>query len=381
MENYEKISFYFSKVNLGVSIIEGITLTTFAFFAVVLQIGWAIHVMNMIKIAYNTRRRMKCSDSIGSCSHVELVNCENKITQGKYLIAMLSLEFLSFASFWIAFGYPALHFVIPGISKTSLIYNNTCISKVEGDKIWISEFRYIPTAVFMSLGRSNIILTIGVAMNFFRFIHNTYVGEAWRKKTFRPIKYSVVVSFVIFILGCVPQLIILALAVFLIVYFIYLLQLVRYGKLLNKAMRWRQDDLYHENEVQLLKLHNKQNKHFSLTMKCIGIALLLIFLTQTIVFLEMVLSLLLYYGKCIFPNLYGFHYPGLLTDEQLPIFKIFLLTSSIVQKLMITLCSWIYSLPYIIITSMLILKNLNLRKQTVYRYSLKEHLLYSHARS
>ena len=370
-----KIRLYLSKLDFSVSIIEAVMLIIMGFIGIALQIGWGINVMNKMKIAFNTRRRINLFDHIDSGSQAELVKCEKNVLQGKYLMAMLLLETFSFVCYWPAFLYPTLHQVIPDIERTSFPYNDTCISAVVEDTIWISEFRYLPTAFFLSLGKSAVILTMGVAANFLRFIYNTYVRETWKIKSYRPIKYTAAVSLMIFIPGIIPQLIILSHAVFMIVFPIFFYPFVKYWKLLTKVMKWREDDLYHENEILLLKLHKKENKYFRFMMKCVLIALLLFFLTNALVFSEMLLSIILYYGKCFFPVLYRFHYSGLLTDEQLPILSLFIISCSIAEKLILTVGTCIYALPYIVITFILIINYLTLRKKTVYHYSLKEKLI------
>ena len=375
MENYTEIIFYVSELNSYISIAEAIALITMGFLGIVLQIGWGIYVVNKMKLAYKTRRRLNYSDYNYSNSRAESVDCDNKILQGKYLMTMLILELFSCVCYWLAYLYPALDRVIPGIRKTSLPYNFTCISTVVENKIWIAELQYMPTALFLSLAKSCLILTMGVATNFLKFIYNTYVAETWKIKINRPIRFTAVLSLIIFLLGVVPQLILLSHAVFLIAFPFCFFKLMKNGRLLMKAMKWREDDLFHENEILLLKLHRKRNKYFSLTMKCIAIALLLYFLPEVLQFVEMLLSILLYYGKCFFPVLYHFNYPGLLTDEQLPILKIIIISFGSVEKLLVTIGSGVYTLPYIIITSILIAKNLILRKKTVYHYSLKDHLI------
>ena len=306
-------------------------------------------------------------------------DCNTKITQGKFLLTLIILEYLSFFSYWIGFLYPQLHHVSHIFDRLSLPFNSTCILTIETQRIWIQELQYPVTAVSLSIGRSSTIFVLGVAASFFEFISNSFVTEQWRyKKIYRPIKYSLIVSVLIFLTGIVPQLIIFSRILHISVFPIIFTILLKHAKFFSMAVRWRGQDLYHNREKYLLILHNKQNKYFRITSRCIAIALFFCFISETLVTIEMMISLLLYYGKCFFPILYDIQYTALITENHLPVLKKVIVVFSLIEISLVIIANFMFILPYMIVTILMYLSYRKIRKQTSYRYSAMRKPLLKH---
>ena len=320
------------------------------------------------------RRRIKNENYIQ-----DKTDCNAKITQGKFLLALIVLEYISFFSYWIGFLYPLLHHLSPIFDRLSLPFNSTCIHTIESQRIWIQELQYPVTAVFLSIGRSSTTFVLGVAASFFEFISNSFVTEQWRyKKIYRPIKYSLIVSVLIFLTGIVPQLIIFSRILHIIVFPIIFTILLKHAKFFSMAVRWRGQDLFHNGEKYLLRLHNKQNKYFRIAFRCIAIPLFIYFISETLVMIEMIFSLILYYGKCFFPILYDIQYTALITEDHLLLLKKVIAVFSLIESSLSLIANIIFILPYMIVTILMYHSYQKIRKQTSYRYSVIREPLLKH---
>ena len=327
-----------------------------------------------LRKAFAKRRRIKNENDIQ-----DKIDCDTKITQGKFLLALIILEYLSIVSYWIGLLYPLLHHISPISDRLSLPFNSTCIITIEIQRIWIHELQYPVTAVFLGIGRSSTIFVMGVAVSFFEFICNSFVTEQWKyKKIYRPIKYSLIVSVFIFLTGIVPQLIIFSRILHIIVLPIIFTILLRHAKFFSMAVRWRGQDLYHNREKYLLRLHNRQNKYFRITFRCIAIPLFICFISETLIMIEMIFSLILYYGKCFFPILYDIQYTALITENHLPVLKMVIEVFSVIEISLVLIANIIFTLPYMIVTILMYLSYRKIRKHTSYRYSVIREPLLKH---
>lgn len=367
---------YVNNLDKFVSITEAVLLIPLGAIGLLLQLGWTIHVGMNIKRSYNSRRRIRDRDECDLYSQSQTKDCNNKITQGKLLLTLLVLEFVVCICYWLGYSFPQIAHVYPSLKKISIPYNLTCISEVNQEREWIYELQYPPTLLFLSLARSNTILTFGVALSLFKFLSNTFVTKIWKySKIYRPIKYTVVLSTIIFILGLIPQINLLSRLITLIAFIVLLRQIWRHAVFFSKAMEWRKQDLYHNNELYLLQQHQKYSKYFYFTIRWLSIAILVIFLTELVQFVEIVFGLSLYYGQCIFPHLYGVKYTSVLTQEQIPILRIFMVLFGIIEKLLTISGTVLYAWPYMYVTLVLVIRNRIEKRQVVYRYSLVESLV------
>ena len=202
MENLT--SDYIQRLNLYFSIGTAVILVSLILVFTILEVGWGIFVVTNLRKAFAKRHRIKNEQDIQ-----DKFDCNTKITQGKFLLALIILEYLSVLSYCIGNLYPQLHSISPIFDKLSLPFNSTCIITIETQRTWVQELQYPVTAVFLSIGRSSTIFGMGVAAAFFEFICNSFVTKQWRyNNIYRPIKYSLIISLLIFITGIVPQLII-----------------------------------------------------------------------------------------------------------------------------------------------------------------------------
>ena len=366
---YPRLNVYFS---IGTTVVLVSTSLIFT----ILQVGWGIFVVSNLRKAFAKRRRIKNENDIQ-----DKIDCDTKITQGKFLLALIILEYLSNFSYWIGFLYPQLHHISPIFDRLSLPFNSTCIITIESQRIWIQELQYPVTAVFLSIGRSGTIFVMGVAASFFEFICNSFVTEQWRyKKIYRPIKYSLIVSVLIFLTGIVPQLIIFSRILDIIVFPILFTIIIKHAKFLSMAVRWRGQDLYHNRETYLLRLHNKQNKYFRITVRCTAIPLFICFISETLVTIEMIFSLILYYGKCFFPLLYDIQYTALITENHLQSLKMVIVAFSLIERSLLLIANIMFTLPFMMVTILMYLSYRKIRKQTSYRYSVIREPLMRHYR-
>ena len=364
---YPRLNVYFS---IGTTVVQ----VSLSLIFTILQVGWGIFVVANLRKAFAKRRRIKNENDIQ-----DKTDCNTKITQGKFLLALIILEYLSFFSYWIGFLYPQLHHLSPIFDRLSLPFNSTCIITIESQRIWIQELQYPVTAVFLSIGRSSTIFVVGVAASFFEFICNGFVTEQWRyKKIYRPIKYSLIVSVLIFLTGIVPQLIIFSRILEMMVFPMIFTILLKHAKFFSMAVRWRGQDLYHNSEEYLLRLHNRQNKYFRITFICIVIPFFICFISDTLVTIEMIFSLILYYGKCFFPLLYDIQYTALITESHLPVLKMVIVVFSLIERSLVLIANIILTLPYMIVTILMYLSYRKIRKQTSYRYSVVREPLLKH---
>ena len=167
MENLQvhKLLSYFSIGTTAITVCLSLVFT-------ILETGWTIFVVTNLRKAFAKCRRIKNENDIQ-----DKIDCNTKITQGKFLLALIILEYLSIFSYSIGNLYPLLHHISPIFDRLSLPFNSTCIITIENQIIWISELQYPVTAVFLSIGRSSTIFGMGVAASFFEFICNGFVTE------------------------------------------------------------------------------------------------------------------------------------------------------------------------------------------------------------
>ena len=107
---------------------------------------------------------------------------------------------------------------------------------------------------------------------------------------------------------------------------------------------------------------------------------------ETFVTLESVVELFLYYGKCIFPVLYGIPYTPPISEEQLPQFYMALVIISCIKYICSTFGVILIFLPPLVFSFAFFINALNdARKQRLlpYRFSgnvhsqLNRHLIYN----
>ena len=351
----------FSKIDKYVSIIEAVVLIFTTFLLSIFEIGWMVKVIRNLKLDVKSKRRL-----VGNpISRYDVENCRRKITQGKLLLLIISLEFISSFSYFFGFIYPQLSRVIPHLNRTSLPFNTTCIAQIKEHRIWIKELEYPIVGLLLTTGRVGLILSLGVAISFFQFITNTHVNDTWKiKHIYRCIWYTGFLSLALFILGAVPYTMLIGRILIVIAFGIYYIRVVRQILVLKKAMKWREQDLYHNCQIELLKAHKKQQRYFAIAYKCVGVGILLYGLGDALQMIEMVTSTFLYYGECIFPLLFHLHYHPLLTTNQLPYLDLALILFADVEKIIITSATIIIAFPFMVLTILLIVA----KKRTVFRY-------------
>ena len=142
----------------------------------------------------------------------------------------------------------------------------------------------------------------------------------------------------------------------------------------------KRQDLYHNREKYLLKLHNRQTKYFRITVSFIAIPLFIYFILETLMTIEMIFSQMLYYGKCFFPILYDIQYTALITENHLPVLKMVIGVFSLIETSLVIIANIILTLPFMMVTILMYLSYRKIRKQTSYRYSVIREPLMRHYR-
>ena len=348
------------EINKYFSLVTDVIIIALVLIAILLHVGWTTVVVSNLRKQFTKRRRIKNEDSIE-----DMLECATKITHGKFLLVILTLEFIVGISYLIGSLYPKLYHISPIFNTLALPLNTTCITTMERPQL-----QYPVTGVSFSLARSAMIFGMGVAISFLRFISNSFVDETFKyKKIYRPLKYSLLVAIVIFIVGIAPQSLMLSMTLEVLVFPILCFQMIKHTIFLKMVVRFRRQDLYHNSEEYLLKLHDRQNKYFMISIKCFIVALVFAFLTETLITIEMLFSLILYYGKCFFPLLYDIQYEGMISEDQLPTLNTVLFVFSILEISFSIIALVVFLLPYLILTILLCVRDWRVRKQIKYRYN------------
>ena len=347
------------------SLVTDVIIIAISLIAILLQVGWTTVVVSNLRKKYARRRRIKNEGSIK-----DMLECATKITHGKFLLVILTLEFIAGISYLIGNFYPKLYRISPIFNTLALPFNTTCITTMETQTAWVQQLQYPVTLVSFTVARSAMVFVIGIAISFFRFISNSFVDEAFKyKKIYRPLKYSLLVTIFIFIIGITPQLLILSRALEVLAFPILYFHMIKHIIFLKMAVRWRREDLYHNSEEYLLKLHDKQNKYFMITIKCFVVMLVFVFLAETLITIEMFFSLILYYGKCFFPLLYDIQYEGIISADQLPTLNTVIFVFSILERSFAIIAIVVFLPPYLILTILLCVRDWRIRKRTKYHYN------------
>ena len=124
---YARLNVYFS---IGTTVVQ----VSLSLIFTILQVGWGIFIVANLRKAFAKRRRIKNENDT-----LDKTDCDTKITQGKFLSALIILEYLSISSYWIGNFYPLLHHLSPIFDRLSLPFNSTCIITIETQRIWIQE--------------------------------------------------------------------------------------------------------------------------------------------------------------------------------------------------------------------------------------------------
>ena len=112
----------------------------------ILEGGRSVFVVTNLRKAFAKRRRIKIENDTQ-----DKTVCNAKITQGKFLLALIILEYISIFSTYISNFYPQLHHISPVLDILSLPFNSTCIITIDTQRIWIQEIQYPVTTVFLSI--------------------------------------------------------------------------------------------------------------------------------------------------------------------------------------------------------------------------------------
>ena len=151
------------------------------------------------------------------------------------------------------------------------------------------------------------LIAIGIGDSLFKIITNTYVTPIWQyKRVYLSVKISVFFSVLLVIFGTIPQTSIINNFVSLFAFFVSLRLVSKHLSFLSdKALEWREQVMLNNVRKHDLLVQRARKKRFIFFSSLLFYGLVLIFIVELLIALECVAELFLYYGKCIFPVLYG----------------------------------------------------------------------------
>ena len=338
-----------SRISLIMSTILVVLLVLYSFSLVY----WITYLIRDCRKSNRSASRIESLEEILSPESVVIVkNSRFKAKKDKLLIMLTFAESLSILSFSLAFSYHLIDYSNHDLHWTGLPFNSTCIQEALEYKIWVDQLRYPIVGFLLNFGRGMYLIAIGIADSLLKIITNTYVTQIWQyKRVYLSVKISVFFSVLLVIFGTIPQTSIINNFVSLFAFFVLLRLVSKHLSFLsNKALEWREQDMLNNVRKHDLLVQRARKKRFIFFSSLLFYCLALIFIIELLVALECVAELFLYYGKCIFPVLYGIAYTPPIKHEQMPQFHLALVVISIIEKIFCLFAVSVFVIPCLIFT-------------------------------
>ena len=301
---------------------------------------WLTYLIRDCRSSNRYAARIESQEGVLSPDSIVIVdNFRFNCKKDKLLIMLIITEALSIVSFFLAFSYHLIRYVNPRLIVTGLSFNSTCIEIALENKIWVDALRYPTVGFLLSFGRSMVLVALGIGDCLLKIIANTYVTQSWRyKRVYLSLNFAVFLSILLVIFGTIPQTSIFNNFLNVFAFFVLLKLIFKHLSFLsNKALEWREQDMLNNVIKQDILIHRRKKKRFLLFSHMLFLGLVLFFIVELSVSLECVIELFLYFGKCIFPALYGISFTPPITHEQIPQFHLALLIISTIEKLIFLL--------------------------------------------
>ena len=315
---------------------------------------WITYLVRDCRKSNRSASRIESLEEILSSESVVIVkNYRFKAKEDKLLIILIFAESLSILSVSLAFSYHLIDYFNHELHWTGLPFNSTCIQEALEYKIWVDQLRYPIVGFLLNFGRAMYLIAIGIVDSLLKIITNTYVTQSWQyKRVYLSVKISVFFSVLLVIFGTIPQMSIINNFVSLFAFFVLLRLVSKHLSFLsNKALQWREQDMLNNVRKHDLLVQRARKKRFIFFSTLLFYGLVLIFIIELLVALECIAELFLYYGKCIFPALYGIPYTSPITHEQMPQFHLALVFISIIEKILFFFAMSVFLIPCFVFTA------------------------------
>ena len=314
---------------------------------------WATYLIRDYRKSNGTATRIESlEETLSPESAVIVKNYRFNAKKDKLLIMLIFAESFSILSVFLAFSYHLIDYFNHDLHWTGLPFNSTCIQEALEYKIWVDQLRYPIVGFLLNFGRAMGLIAIGIGDSLFKMITNTYVTPIWQyKRGYLSVKISIFFSVLLVIFGTIPQTSIINNFVSLFAFFVLLRLVSKHLSFLSdKALEWREQDMLNNVRKHDLLVQRSRKKRFIFFSSFLFYGLALIFIIELLIALECVSELFLYYGKCIFPVLYGFPYTPPITHEQMPQFHLALVIISIIEKIILLFAMGVFLIPCLIFT-------------------------------
>ena len=319
-----------------------------------LYICWCVHLFRDYRRSMRFARRIETQEFFSSESRVLALNLRFNAKRNKFFIAVLITELVASISYTLAFVYSICAKRYALLQSTGLHIGENCTnSSLIKHKIWIDELDYPLVGFLVNFARGMYLISIALTESLLKFIANTYVTESWQfKRMYNSVICAGIFSLFLVIFGTLPYTNVICNFPYLIAVIILLTLLSRRMSFLsNKALNWREQDMLFNTSGSLLRIQKKKKRRFRLLSRNLFCGLRILLTVEILVSVESVVSLFLYFGKCIFPILYNISYPPPIKGgPQLEILHISLAIFSIVEEFLVLLATYIIFLPYILYT-------------------------------
>ena len=335
-------------------IVDGIEFISIIAIFSILSIVLIIYVVWLV---YLIRRMIRPRREVGETGkEISIKNLSIQGKKGKLLLLVMTFEVLAVIFYGLAtlLGFVFSHF--PEFRVLGISWNNSCSSEINLFLSWLQELKFPEVSFLICLGRVCLLITLALTSSFMQFITNSYVTESWkRKKIFKGVWLVLPFCVLIIVCGTIPQTMLFSWAMNIIALSFHLCILIRSAAFLNRVLGWREQDLKYYNEDGHLRRHRKAVSKFRIGTKISLIGLALLIIQDTIELIEVVLSLFLFYGECVFPAIYGIAYTAPIKLDALSNFKLVLRLSNLTQGIMLVAATGLILSPQVIVTMRILL--------------------------
>ena len=222
------------------------------------------------------------------------------------------------------------------------------------------------------------LIVLGLFDYLLKFISNTYVTRSWQyKRIHNSVNYALILSFFLVLFGTIPYTNVFSHFLIIAASIVYLRFISKHLSFLSdKALAWREQDMQYNVRSSFIRRERPRKGRFIFFSNMVYYGAVVVLTMETFETLESVVELFLYYGKCIFPVLYGIPYTPPISDEHLPQIHMALLIISCIEYICTTFGVILIFLPPLVFSFAFFINALNdARKQRLlpYRFSGNVH--------
>ena len=340
---------------------------------------WATYLVLDCRKSNRSASRIESLEEVLSPESVVIVkNYRFNAKKDKLLIMMIFAETLSILSVFLAFSYHLIDYFNHDLHWTGLPFNSTCIQEALEYKIWVDELRYPIVGFLLSFSRATFLIFLGLFDYLLKFISNTYVTRSWQyKRIHNSVICALILSFFFVLFGTIPYTNVFSNFLIMAASIVYLRFISKHLSFLSdKALVWREQDMQYNVRSSFIRRERLRKRRFIFFSNMLYYGAVVVLTMEIFIALESVVDLFLYYGKCIFPVLYGIPYTPPISDEQLPQFHMALVIISCIEYICSTFGVILILLPPLVFSFAFFINALNdARKQRLltYRFSGNAH--------